>query len=355
MMISRRRPESGLTLLEVVIAAAILAVVLLATSAILFSTSTSSARGQTATNLGASGKEFIELCKREFYDARFNDIGNSGNIGIHDGGTQVHFQVALGMSTSGFVQFGYVGNQHFSGTPNNTINTGVNITVNGVTQTVYKQDLQAWIDYSCVIRFEPELVYYEGLTAPNLIHPGTADTSAPQEFQPNPYVNMYNLNITPVPALKNDPLPSWPIVSSQPKLDIDINRDGDKNDVFIKGKIWLYVMAPLVSGVVVKHKQVVSDNVILAVAPDGSYRGDVDGIDSQATQMRKDTLFRYLTSTPSTWGQTDVATTTAYPGNTTAAMGVTIWHGLLDESGKLFHLRKTWERVSFRLNRISGS
>jgi prepilin-type N-terminal cleavage/methylation domain-containing protein len=355
MILTNRRSRSGLSLLEVVVATAILGMVLFATYAVLYSTSTSSARGQLSTGLDAKGKEFIEYCKSDFRDARFNDTTNSGRIGIHDNGTQVHYQVALGMATSGFVTFGYVGNEHFTGTPTNVIDTGVNITLKGQTKTVIKQDQQAWIDHSCVIRFEPELVFYEGPTAPNILHPGTADGSAPQTWKPNPYLNTTNPNIPPVSQVKDDPLPTWPLISGQPKLNIDINRDGDKTDVFVKGRIWKYVMAPWAGAPIVLHSEVLSDNVILAVAPDGTFRGDVDGVDSQVSLMRKDTLFRYLTEVPSPNGTTDVAQTQPFPGNLTACMGVTIWHGQLDDSGKLFFLRKSWERISFRLTRISGS
>jgi len=32
------------------------------------------------------------------------------------------------------------------------------------------------------------------------------------------------------------------------------------------------------------------------------------------------------------------------------ALGVTIWHGVEDESGKGFILSKTWDRIPFRLS-----
>ena len=359
MITERRRLDSGVTLLEVVVATAILGMVLFATYAVLFSTSTSSARGQLNANLDAQGKDFIERCKREFYDARFNDTTNSQRIGIHDNGTQVHYQVALGMTTAGFVAFGYVGNEIYTGAPDNVVDTGVTITLKGQAQTVKTQDLAKWTDYSCVIRFEPELVYYEGTSAPSIPHPGTADVSAPQTWKPNPYIGTTS-NSPPVSQVAGNILPTWPLSASLPKLNININGAyeptlPDKTDVFVKGKIWMYVMAPWAGAPVVHHSQVISDNVFLAVAPDGTFRGDMDEIDTQTSQIRKDTLFRYLTDVPSTWGTTDFLQTLPFPGNLTASMGVTIWHGTLDDSGKLFHLRKSWERVSFRLNRIAGS
>src|SRR5258706_9360990 len=100
---------AGLTMIEVMIATAILGVVLFMAYGILVSTSTTSTRGQLTFNLEARGKQLLERCKVDFYDARFNDTANSGLLGIHDNHTQVHFQVALQQSGGGNVDYGFVG------------------------------------------------------------------------------------------------------------------------------------------------------------------------------------------------------------------------------------------------------
>jgi hypothetical protein len=357
MRTSYRRSESGMSMVEVMIATVILGFIMFATYMILFSTSTTSARGQVATNLDAAGKEFIEFCKKEFYDARFNDNVNSQVLGIHDNNTQIHYQLALGMSDAGNVVYGYPAGA------NTLDNTGVTIQVKGVNQTLYKQNLLAWANYQAVVRFEPELVYCEG-SSTTVLQPATADLKAPQTWRPNPYAG--NVSLAP-----GTPLPVFSRATNVP-LDLDMNRDGDKLDVFVKGKIWKYVMqpvlplaaTPVLQTYTVHSYVMVSDNVFLPVVG-GVFRGDMEPAVTGAVigstvnlTDGKDWLFRYLRAEPSdpptTYGYLDDSATLAFPGPNTVCLGITIWHGALDDTGKFFTLRKTWERAPFRLNRVSG-
>jgi prepilin-type N-terminal cleavage/methylation domain-containing protein len=356
MRTSHRRLDSGLSMLEVMIAVAILGFIMFATYTILLSTSTTAARGQINTNLDAAGKTFIEFCKKEFYDARFVDNANTGGwYGIHDNNTAIHYQIALGMSDQGNVVWGYP-----AGT-NVVVDTGVAITLKGGSQTVKTKDYSAWADYTAVLRFEPELVYYEGTTVPTVLQPGTDDARGPQTWQPNPYAGN-------VPLAQGTPLPVYqPAVGLHLKL--NINRDYDQLDVFVKGKIWKYVMKP---DYTVHSFVMVSDNVFLPVVG-GIFKGNM--IDDPLVPPigptpiystlgapvsdGKDWLFRYLqaeqSDPPTTYGSLD---TTALAGTLptlrSACIGITVWHGALDDTGKFFHLRKTWERIPFRLNRVTG-
>jgi hypothetical protein len=337
-------------MLEVLIATAILAVVMAMAYAILASTSKTSTDGMLTANLEDRGRYALDRLKTEFYDARFNDTANTGLLGIHDNHTQVHFQVALQSTGGGNVDYGYVGGK---------------LNVDPTTKKAIYTDLVGtpkynWIGCTCVIRFEPELVIMEnGATDLGLVQPTTNDDSGPQDWHTNPYNN--GGQVAPGAAI--------------PKIRIkgDLNKDGDKTDVFVKGKIWKYVFAPgpgwptITTAWAAKAMNVkdaltterISDDVVLAVDPTTkTYEADWDAPTTDPVPG-KDWLFRYLASEqnpPSTYGRTDTTCLTNFPGPNSVAMMVVIWHATEDDSGKgTYNFRKAWERIPFRLSKLTGS
>jgi prepilin-type N-terminal cleavage/methylation domain-containing protein len=325
---TRRQSAAGLSMVEVMIAMVILAAVMLITYSVLSATSSTAERGQMNSNLEARGRDYIDHCKSLFYDAQFDDAGHDGFLGIHDHYTQVHFQMTVDQAVTGKVVFGYP--------------------VDPTKNSAYGVSPPTYQDYSCVIRFEPELVLYEGFASIAPVQPTEEDTSAPQTFRANPYVQ------PPRSLNPGEPLPTQ-------VLNMDINKNGNKTDVFVKGKIWKYVLkAPLGTPVVYSTERL-SDDVILAVLPDGTFMGEVDGPTPAGQPAGKDWLFRYLLAEPippTTYGNTDLfmgtAATLFHWGSTDVGLGMTIWHGIVDEKGKGFILHKSWERVPFRLYRQTG-
>jgi len=327
MKIQGSRRSAGLSLIEVIIGMAILSAVMLMTYTILFSVTTTSSKGSLNSNLDDRGKKVLSFCKTQFYDARFRDTANL-KLGIFDDGTQIHYQVALRQNTTGTVDFGYVGGKV-------AINSGV-------------PDYTPWVGYSCVIRFEPELALYEANTASPIINiPGTKNTSGPQEWQPNPYSGT---------QLKSgDPLPVQ-------VMNMDMNGDGKRTSVFVKGKIWKYVMDATNKPVYLNPTtgsgaglESLSDDVILCVSSTGTFNAEIDGLAPVGQPLGKDWLFRYLLpepKTPTTYGNTDIGgmAAQAFPSTTDVSVAVTVWHGVDDGTGKGFFLRKAWDRIPFRLS-----
>jgi len=327
----RRPGQSGLTLIEVIIASIILAAVMFMSYSVLLSTTSTSAQGELTLGLENRGKKFIERCKAEFYDARFNDTANSGILGIHDNHTQVHYQVALRQNNTGAVDYGYVGASlvfvdPVTGVPSTASNAVPNYT--------------PWVGCSCVIRFEPEQAVYEASFASlAVVQPSTTDAQSPQTWKANSYTGTSLAPGTTLPRLF---------------LDKDVDGDGLKNTVYVRGKIWKYVMNA--AGTAALTAEQLDDDVLLAVQSDGTFQGNVDA--QTGTPAGKDWLFRWLLSEPvppTTYGNTDTAWLSNFPGPNAVAMMVTVWHGKVDDSGKRFVIRKSWERVPFRLSKLTGS
>jgi hypothetical protein len=290
------------------------------------STTSTAARGELSLGLENRGKKFIERCKNEFYDARFNDTANSGILGIHDNHAQVHYQVALRQNGTGAVDYGYVG--------------GPLVFTSGV------PDYTPWINCSCVIRFEPEQTIYEASSASvTVVQPTTDDARAPQTWKANPYTGTVLPPGTRLPTLF---------------LNKDVDGDGLKDRVYVRGKIWKYVLDTAYN---VLTSEQVDDDVVLGVRTDGTFQAKVDGATTDPDD--KDWLFRWLRSEPApptTYGNTDtswpypVAPALSYfPGPNAVAIAVTVWHGKVDDLKKEFVLRKSWERMPFRLSKLTGS
>jgi prepilin-type N-terminal cleavage/methylation domain-containing protein len=350
--------RSGLSLLEVVIAMAILSAVMFMAYSVLFSTSTTAARGEMTAALEARGKKVVEFCKSDFYDARFNDTDNGGNLslGIHDNHTQVHYQRAIRLNPVGSVDYGYLGRELLLDPVNFGKNWNNYYKVKPQTAGVDDPYLP-FVGCSCVLRFEPELALYEGTSAtpPVLMPPYSEDKWSPQFWNGN----IYNDAGNGAPLKPGAALPVK-------VLNRDIDGDNLKTGIFVKGKIVKYVMLPVTPGATAVWNETyftsnplrpgvlategVADDVLLSVAADGTFQGDFNG---SAIPAGKDWLFRYLDSElfpATTYGNTST-TTSFFPQPKDVGIAVTVWLGIEDDSAKGFWARKSWERLPFRLSR----
>ncbi len=118
----------GLTLIEVVIATAILAAVLLIAFSVLWSTQSAYNEAAIAQDLEARGRTFVDAYKKDLSFARVTTIAADGS--------SVRYQVPLSSQASGDLDYGYA-------------NQGVAI-----------------VGAECELAFVPTVLYAEGTTAP---------------------------------------------------------------------------------------------------------------------------------------------------------------------------------------------
>lgn len=307
------RRNAGVTLLEVLIASTLLAAVCAMAMSALFSTSRTAADGSRISDLELRGVRLLGACKDEFPTARFTGqiaIGSAWNLGIPPGGkltfnTAVGFTKAGPADNAGAPTFGY---QSPLLPPNNVFST----------------------DLACFIRFEADTVYKESDLAPDATQAANWGT----------------------------PFPNYePLVPTV--LNLDINRDGDRSDTFVRGRIVKYIAARAGSVQATAHtglvstkagtsslllsEETLSDHVVLRVASNaaGHFNGDMD------TTANSGLLFGYADKT----GAYNAALNTGNLADTTnggAGLLITVWHGALDDSGKAFILRKNQALIRFR-------
>jgi hypothetical protein len=264
--------RAGMSLLEVSIASIILVLVVLMTLSVMIAASGTAAKGTIGSDLETRGRTFIDFCKSQFMTARFQDLSSYNTL--------LRYQIPVSQNVAGQVQFGY------------SVASGYN-------------DLSG-VGKACVLRFEAELAIRESSTAP-----GTAQ------------------------AANSPGLPLLPALQTR-VANLDVNRDGDRNDTFVRGKIVQYVLNAAGS---VERRSVVSDQAMLAVASSGRFNGDFDG--SAATPADRDWLFRYVDA-----GGTTISSPT--PGANAAGIRVTAHHGTWDDTGKNFMIRRATEMIYFR-------
>lgn len=278
--------NAGLTLVEVVVAAAILAAVFAMTMQIFFSSARTAADQSLSGRLDERGVRLADIVKAQFLTGRFRDPMNVRTLGIYEDNTQVRYQVPVNRDASGAMQYGY------------TARLGAN-----------DPDGQ---DRMAVLRFEADTILREGPLAPAV--PGQPPATSP------------------LPALP--PLPGLRSVT----LGFDVNRDGDLSDAFARGRIRKYVIAPA-GALLPAFTETLSDEVILAVSAAGRFNGKVDP--SAPGGPEADWLFRFVDASGAT-------VATPVPGATVAAVALAAWHGRVDDSGRRFVLRKSSETVRFR-------
>lgn len=284
-----KNSKAGMTLIEVIVASAILGVVALMAMTIL----------TTSTHLGSNGTRMSEVEQR----------GNRLLNYLHDELSTAQFtsasftSPALGIvSTSNNTALVYqvTGPATGTATGNMTLTAGYPAPQ---TQTVDPT-------LACVLRFEADTVFMESAAA------------GPLPAQAATWTNPSNLFPT---------LPPLPFSNGSPYiLNFDLDGNHSLNDVFVQGRIMKYIVNS--AGPVMVEQ--LDGDVILKVSGSnpGQFQGDMDG-DGKA-----DLLFTYLDATG--------APTATYA--TAAGIQINVWHGRPDDTGKAFILRNNKMTIHFR-------
>lgn len=296
---NKKKGNAGLTLLEVVIASAILMIVVGMTMRILFTSSTIVNRSSNTSGLEQRGRQFLGFCRGQFYAGRFRDPQNLQILGLYDSSTQVRYQIPVNRDDTGAMQYGY-------------------------TSAIGKNDPQLLAPKACVLRFEADTALRESAAAP------TASQMVGSLVPPLPAL----------PALK-------PLL-----INVDANKNGTQNDTYVSGKIMKYVLIPDVAapgGQRIESSETLDDQVILGVDASGQFNGKIDPLTGPGSPNPNDSdgvyrgnwLFRYVDAA----GNTVLG---PFPGTQGIGVLVTTWHGNFDENRKGFLLRRDRETVRFR-------
>jgi hypothetical protein len=338
-MKTRTKRNAGLSLIEVMIASMILLVVVVITMSILFTATTTVNRDSRASGLQHRGRTLLEYCRDQFYTGMFRFPGNNlpptdpTALGIFDQNTQARYQVPVGQHKdpttgvlTGAMDFGY------------TTNMG-------------KDDDEMMVDpatkvlsyvgpRTCLLRFEADTVFWESLSA----LPATVSQ--------------------PVPVGSPSTLPPLPVLAvtsrSDPKANIlnaDANKNGNRNDTYVRGKIKKYVLWSAAKGQKVESFETLDDYVMLAVDPlTGQFNGRIDPITGPANPSdsdgvyRGDWLFRYVNQAGDTDWLSPFPVTSKNNPNLSPTIGiqVTVSHGDWDENRKGFLIWRDRETIRFR-------
>lgn len=295
--------RAGLTLLEVIIASAILAAVVMIAMSVLFSGSRTAASGQRLSELEQRGNRTLAFCREQLSTASFTHptytnlgiVPSSVNTGL---GYQVCGPAVVGPTGNATLTFGYVDPR---------------IPVNSATQPVDPT-------LACFLRFEADTVYKESSSAPNATQAAAWTSPALPAFPALPTSDATKLIVR--------------------VLDMDINGNGTRAETFVSGRIMKYVVDEATNTVVGREK--LDDQVLLAVTGSGAgaFGGDID-LDGQP-----DYLFAF----------TDLTGTvnTTLTGATASGLLLNVWHGCLDESGKRFLIRNNRQLIHVRTERKNG-
>ena len=296
-----RNKRAGLSLIEVIIASAILCAVVAIAMNILFSGSRTAANGQLLSELEQRGNRTLAFCRDQLSTAAFThptytDLGT----------VPATSNTALGFQVCGPATANAMGKVTLSfGYPDPRI--GVNAAVQPVDATL-----------ACFIRFEADTVYKESSSAPNALQ--AADWTSPA-----------------LPAYPALPSTDGMIVKT---LNMDINGNGSRNETFVSGKLMKYVVDEVSHAVVGRER--LDDQVVLRVSGPGAgeFSGDMD------LDGTPDYLFVF----------TDVAgvPNIALTGATAGGVLLNLWHGCVSEDGKRFLLRNNRQLIHLRAERKNG-
>lgn len=279
-------PRAGTTMVEVMIAAMILAAVMGVALLVMMTASSTAADATITGDLETRGRMLIDRSRSLFMTARFrNPLNPTDQLGMHVNNTMLWFQVPVGVNNSGGTAWGYAAA------------LGVN-------------DPGAE-GYSCVLRFEAETILRES----NLAAMATLPSSGPAVS-----------------------LPVLPVLAQDPIRNIDVNRDGDLADTFVRGKIKQYILDPADAYV---QELTYADNVILAVTASNQFNADFETGTALASEM--DYLFRWVDSAGAlVAGQ--------WPGNDGVGIQVNVWFGSYGENGRMYQTRRCRETIRFKNN-----
>lgn len=308
-----RKRDTGVTLLEVVIASTILVIVVLIAMSIVFSSTSMATKGSLTSELEDRGRRFTEFCMTEFLQARFTGQITLGalptNLGIDPlGSSPCNTSIAYQMP----------GSRDANGT-----DLGPGQALFGYLSPVpaasgFRQAL------ACFIRFEADSVFKESAAAPNAAQ--LPDWGAP--------------------------FPNYRALSAPVILNRDINKDGDQTDTFVRGKLKRYVLAPVGSPAYMANgtkcllsAETLSDDVMLRVNPGAptQFNWNMDG-EAGAPPSQLDPLFLFVDPI----GPDGTPITNANVATLGRGIAVTIWHGNWDENRKGFLIRKNSLTVRFR-------
>lgn len=300
-MVSRK--VAGVTLIEVMIVAVILAIILLVTMFILFDMSSTVSDASVNSNLEERARNFLQYCNDDLSYARFTGLVTVGagvyNLGIYSDSTEIRYQIA-GVDNSSPppilnpIVYGY-------------------LDPNATTANIFRQGL------ACFLRFEAHTALRESSTA-------SATSQATNLWSP--------------------PLPGLPALTSE-IVNMDIDRDGTRTGTFVLGRIRRYVVAPNgtplggAAGALL-HSKTLSENVLLRVTSSGVFNGDVDG--NAATP---DLLYRFVDANGVTLtnalGQPINAPTVA-----TTSVAVAVTHGNFYDFRRKYSQRRATDLIKLR-------
>lgn len=316
--------KAGVTLLEVMIASLILAAVALVAFSTLFSSTSLASKGSIASKLEERGIRFLALCRDDLSAAQF-----SQSIAL--GGNPANFSLGIPVNTpnsyNSAVGYRIPGNRDASGV------TSATLTVVYGYPSPFRQANPAvdggfYQDLACFLRFEAEEVFKES-----------------------------GATMTPGQATNwGTPFPAFPVLTVS-TVAFDLNNDGDRTDVFVRGKMVKYVVAPSGSYVANAHaslqlngtamasnllsRETLSDNVILRVnsAAAGDFNADIE---THGPATNSGVIFGFADPV------TGVLNRTVTTSPNASGIQITIWHGDYDDTGKRFILRKNSALIHFR-------
>jgi hypothetical protein len=270
----------------------------------MLTSSSVASNGSISSGLEERSRTVVDQCRLEFLQAQFTGLITVGGtvipLGFTDDNTAMVFRMP--------------GNIDANGNPlaNGTVVTGYISPLAG--QTGFRENL------ACVIRFEAENVLRES-------------TAAPSGSVNQPIVPSWGSAFPPLVPLT---------AAREIVLNSDVNRDGDRTDLYVRGKLRRYYVAPdghpilgfpLASSVL--GVETMSDNMVLAVAADGRFNGQMD------QDPRPDGFIRCV----------DENGADVLPINLVTlgrAIEVTSWHGAFDDLRSTFMVRKGMAEAKWR-------
>ena len=282
-----------MTLLEVVIASAILVIVALLAYMVVFSASTFRAEQASTEAIADHRRALQKFCKNEFLSARFGDAVIVDDypypLGIYSGNAEIRYRIPCGRGPGGHITFGYVSplpGPHGGPTPG----------------------------LACFLRFEADEALLESVASPV-----ASPTSSLQA-----------------------PFPGLPQIKSR-ILNADLNDDGGLEDTFLRGSVVKYSVAPNGHPLLevndenpVLDRVKISNYALLAVNPADvtRFNGDVDG------SGEPDPLFQFVDEVGDPVSNLDLA-------SRGVAVVVKIWTGIEKDDGTDFVLNSniSWTRI----------
>jgi len=289
-----KRKDAGLSLIEVIIASAILVVMVAVAMSLLHSTSRTAANGSLITQMEQRASRTLTFCQDQLSTAAFTYAGSPTVLGI--------------VPNSSSTAFGF----QLCGPASNVVPTGSAYTMS----FGYPDPVTATFNTNlvCFIRFEADTVFQE---------------SSVGAITPTQFADWTS------PVLKNYPTLDATVTRV---LNLDLNQNGTRSETFVRGRIMKYLWDKT-AGTLVNTERL-DDMVLLRVTSTaaGAFAGDIDG-DGTA-----DPLFTFLTEAGATI--TDNASI-----DSAVRVQINLWHALEDDSGKSFLLRNNKLVIHLRTER----